>query len=225
MRTLLIVIVTLTLVGCHAPKPDLNIFGASKVPPHGTSTYKTKEEMADDEYYSPAAASPRTSERRDDGRLLAIDATLPENVNSGPVSREILSVRSTPRRQSVQGNPTGPAGIRSATRPTNQDDGFRSSPVRITRSSVDRASFSEDVDSDSTNRVPSSSEILRSSGGSRAESQVRFAGPDSSTSTSSSGPRPLGSRAMQATELTSGNRQGNRTSQGSDVSQGGWSER
>ncbi len=242
MRTLFIAVVTLSFVGCHAPKPDLNVFGASKVPSHGTGTYKTQEEMAEDEYYSPdgpTQRNSRNSQRRDDGRLLAIDVTEQQREQEAASgSREILSVRSPISRNRLRGssgvgNASGGQRIRSATRPRDDDDGFRA-PVRITRSGVERASFTQDFDDDNNDdddfpsgRVTSATEILlpspnRSRGETRG-SQRRFSDPDDEDS-STSRPRPLGARGLRATELKPENRRdadAGRTT----VSQGGWSER
>ena len=225
MRTLLIAVVTLAMVGCHAPKPDLNIFGASKVPSHGTGTYETQEERAADEYYNPDGPSQRnsgSSTSRDDGRLLAIDATQQqEDREAESGSREILSVRSPTRRNGLRGSESDTNRVRSATRPRDVDDGFRPVPVRITRSGVERASFNaeivdddDDDDNFPTSRVTTATEILLPS----PDRSRQFFDDDDSDSSARS-PRPIGSRGMRATELKSDSR--SRTS----VSEGGWSER
>jgi hypothetical protein len=207
-----ILIANLLLVGCHAPKPNLGIFGTSKVPPHGTGTYRTQDEMADD-YYTPKPVGDQSSTQsgRDNGRLPATD-----------VSREIFVARE--QRNGISVPAAGGPAIRAASRPreigidrirndgapSQTDDGFRPIPARITRSGLQRASYSEAVedspaDSDptriltpqNTSRVDSAG-FQRSQASTIEQTQIE---PRSLRQPRDSSLRPLGAQGMGATEI------------------------
>lgn len=165
MRALGISFAVLLLVGCNIPKPDLSVFGASKVPPHGTGTYRTREEMNDSDYYNPTGTEPekRSSRSRDDGQLLAIDIT-DSPTDSGNFrtggSREILISRNPTSTARTRAASRAPVGIRAATRLRDDDDGFRAAPVRITRSSVNQVSYNEEVSENELTFVPLAAQLL-----------------------------------------------------------------
>lgn len=234
MRTLIIAVACTALLGCHAPKPDLSVFGTSKVPTHGTGAYQTKDELEDDSYYSPdepAGRSPRQSSqrRRNDGRLLAIDVTeTPEADNRGNESREILISRDRRGvRTGANTETSSPRGIRAATRPRDDDDGFRSVPVRITRSGVERASFTSPV-TDSGDAQESAWGNLRGTSAAQIltddDRPIDRASRDGASRDGASrdgAPRELGSRTDAFREV---DRSAGRT-QRSSVANDGWSER